>query len=183
LLAKDGVLEGESRRVRWSPNPRLIRYYTTLGLLDPPAEMRGRTAYYGPRHLLQLVAVKRLQLEGRTLGKIQHLLAGLPDAELEKLAGISPSRKQEAKLAVAPEETSFWRRRPSEPRRVEARRRSQEILRPLAGLRLHPHADLVLEDKLAARLDPAAFEKAAQPLRDYFQSLLEERDHDQDRDP
>ena len=45
-------------QVRDVPDRRTIRYYTTLGLLDRPAEMRGRTALYGQRHLLQLVAVE-----------------------------------------------------------------------------------------------------------------------------
>ena len=48
-------------RVREVPDRRTIRYYTTLGLIDRPARMRGRTALYGRRHLLQLVAIKRLQ--------------------------------------------------------------------------------------------------------------------------
>jgi len=51
-------------RVREVPDMRTIRYYTTRGLLDPPAQMRGRTALYGKRHLLQLVAIKRLQAKG-----------------------------------------------------------------------------------------------------------------------
>ena len=48
-------------RVRDIPDLRTIRYYTTAGLLERPAEMRGRTALYGRRHLLQLVAIKKLQ--------------------------------------------------------------------------------------------------------------------------
>src|SRR5262249_33767362 len=56
-----------SGRVRNVPDCRTIRYYTTLGLLDRPAVMRGRTALYGPRHLLQLVAIKRLQAQGLSL--------------------------------------------------------------------------------------------------------------------
>src|SRR5262245_45243958 len=51
-------------RIREVPDRRTIRYYTTLGLIDRPAEMRGRTALYGRRHLLQLVAIKRLQARG-----------------------------------------------------------------------------------------------------------------------
>ena len=61
----DGVPSG---RVRDVPDLRTIRYYTTLGLLDRPAAMRGRTALYGPRHLLQLVAIKRLQARGLSSG-------------------------------------------------------------------------------------------------------------------
>ena len=48
-------------RVRAVPDRRAIRWYTTIGLIDRPVAHRGRTALYGPRHLLQLVAVKRLQ--------------------------------------------------------------------------------------------------------------------------
>ncbi|MDX6262798.1 MAG: hypothetical protein QOH84_4486, partial [Kribbellaceae bacterium] len=46
-------------RVRAVPDQRAIRWYTTTGMVDRPAEMRGRTALYGRRHLLQLVAIKR----------------------------------------------------------------------------------------------------------------------------
>src|SRR3954468_4983626 len=79
----DGAPNG---RVRDVPDRRTIRYYTTLGLLDRPAEMRGRTALYGRRHLLQLVAIKRLQVEGRSLAQIQQQLVGLTTAALEELA-------------------------------------------------------------------------------------------------
>jgi hypothetical protein len=51
----------DNGQVRAVPDERSIRYYTTLGLIDRPAAMRGRTALYGRRHLAQLVAIKRLQ--------------------------------------------------------------------------------------------------------------------------
>jgi DNA-binding transcriptional MerR regulator len=91
----------QSRRVREVPDVRAIRYYTTLGLLDRPAAMRGRTALYGRRHLWQLVAIKRLQADGRTLAEIQQQLTGVPDATLRALAAMPPD--------------SFWRRRPAPP--------------------------------------------------------------------
>ncbi|MCW2643849.1 MAG: hypothetical protein JWP76_6155, partial [Dactylosporangium sp.] len=58
-------------RVRDVPDRRAVRWYATTGLVDRPAAMRGRQALYGPRHLLQLVAVKRRQAEGRSLAQIQ----------------------------------------------------------------------------------------------------------------
>src|SRR3954453_6600794 len=58
-------------RVRDVPARRAIRWYTTIGLIDRPLGMRGRTALYGPRHLQQLVAIKRRQAEGRSLAQIQ----------------------------------------------------------------------------------------------------------------
>jgi DNA-binding transcriptional MerR regulator len=77
-----------SGRVRDVPDRRTIRYYTTLGLLDRPAGWRGRTALYGRRHLLQLVAIKRLQTHGLALAEIQTRLLGMHDRGLQALAQV-----------------------------------------------------------------------------------------------
>ncbi|MGA4989057.1 helix-turn-helix domain-containing protein [Nonomuraea bangladeshensis] len=77
-----------SGRVRDVPGERLIRWYTTIGLLDPPLTRRGRVARYGRRHLLQLVAVKRLQAAGRSIADIQAALAGATDHTLEETASL-----------------------------------------------------------------------------------------------
>src|SRR5919201_6274725 len=75
-----------SGRVRDVPDQRAIRWYTTLGLVDRPTAMRGRTALYGRRHLLQLVAIKRLQAEGHSLAEVQVELAAASDERLERIA-------------------------------------------------------------------------------------------------
>jgi DNA-binding transcriptional MerR regulator len=75
-----------SGRVRAVPDRRAIRWYTTIGLIDRPVAHRGRTALYGPRHLLQLVAVKRLQASGLPLVSIQQELAGATDTQLARVA-------------------------------------------------------------------------------------------------
>src|SRR3954468_7273726 len=75
-------------RVRDLPDRRAIRWYTTTGLVDRSLGMRGRIALYGPRHLLQLVALKRRQAEGRTLAEIQAELAGAAAAELAAIARV-----------------------------------------------------------------------------------------------
>ncbi len=90
LLALLPEETGPSKRVRWQPNERLVRYYTTLGLLDRPAELRGRTAYYRDRHLLQLLAIKTLQARGLSLQTVQEELAGQTDARLAALIGLPP---------------------------------------------------------------------------------------------
>ncbi|WP_236051915.1 helix-turn-helix domain-containing protein [Nonomuraea cypriaca] len=74
-------------RVRDVPGDRLIRWYTTIGLVDPPLTRRGRIARYGRRHLLQLVAVKRMQAAGHSIAQIQVALAGATDTMLEAAAG------------------------------------------------------------------------------------------------
>ncbi len=95
------ALASASGRVRELPDARTIRYYTTLGLLDRPQAYRGRVALYGPRHLLQLVAIKRLQAEGRALSEVQPRLYGLSDAELAALAAL-PDGVGVVDLDVAP---------------------------------------------------------------------------------
>jgi len=75
-------------RVRDVPNERLVRWYVTVGLVDPPLSRRGRVAQYGRRHLLQLVAVKRRQAEGRSLAEIQAELAGATDETLAVVARV-----------------------------------------------------------------------------------------------
>lgn len=80
---------GESNRIQWKPNGRQIRYYTTLGLLDKPEGGRGQGVTYGPKHLLQLIAIKRLQHQGFTLADIQPILSGLSSRKLTELLGYS----------------------------------------------------------------------------------------------
>ena len=99
-------------RVREVPDRRTIRWYTTIGLLDRPAAMRGRTALSGRRHLLQLVAVKRLQADGRTIADVQQALLGADNATLETLAHLP---ELAAQPPAAPPQR-FWAARPAAPR-------------------------------------------------------------------
>jgi DNA-binding transcriptional MerR regulator len=112
-----------SGRVRAVPDRRAIRWYTTIGLIDRPVAHRGRTALYGPRHLLQLVAVKRLQAKGLPLVAIQRELAGATDTQLARVAHI-PAGVRPAATAQPPAATprltggpapraAFWRERPA----------------------------------------------------------------------
>jgi MerR HTH family regulatory protein len=115
----DGQLSG---RVREVPDQRAIRYYTTLGLVDRAAARRGSVALYGRRHLLQLVAIKKLQARGLPLARIQVELAGATDEQLERVAQLprleAPAASG-ASVASAPASYAacsraggFWRRAP-----------------------------------------------------------------------
>jgi hypothetical protein len=104
-----------SGRVREVPDQRAIRYYTTIGLVDRPSAMRARTALYGRRHLLQLVAVKRLQAAGRTLAEVQRELAGATDAQLERVANVPATAEPPAPAGVAAARPAFWLRAGGEP--------------------------------------------------------------------
>jgi DNA-binding transcriptional MerR regulator len=102
-------------QVRAVPDGRSIRYYTTLGLIDRPAAMTGRTALYSQRHLLQLVAIKRLQAKGLSLAEIQQELLGLPDSALRKIAQVphAPARMEKSTPRSRAEATSAAAARPS----------------------------------------------------------------------
>jgi DNA-binding transcriptional MerR regulator len=110
----EGYVGPPNGRVRDVPDRRTIRYYTTLGLLDRPAEMRGRTAFYGRRHLLQLVAIKKLQARGRTLAEVQRALAGQTDKSLAQVAGLEATGTTES-IARTPAQVgrAFWREAPA----------------------------------------------------------------------
>src|SRR5512133_276381 len=105
-----------SGRVRAVPDRRAIRWYTTIGLIDRPVAHRGRTALYGPRHLLQLVAVKRLQARGLPLVAIQQELAGATDSQLARVArlpeGVAPGPAVSAPHGKV-RRAGFWRERPA----------------------------------------------------------------------
>ena len=85
-------------QVRDRPDVRTIRYYGTLGLIDPPAEMTGRTARYDGRHLLQVLAVKTAQARGDSLADAQRTLVGAADVVMMRAIG----RGVPAALAAVP---------------------------------------------------------------------------------
>jgi DNA-binding transcriptional MerR regulator len=94
-------------QVRAIPDDRTVRYYVTLGLLDRPSAMRGRTALYGNKHVAQVVAIKRLQTMGRSLSEIQQLWPTLDDRTLARMSGV-----ELPEAARPPGRAEFWKRGP-----------------------------------------------------------------------
>ena len=95
-------------QIRAVPDERTIRYYGTIGLLDRPSAMRGRTALYGRKHLAQIVAIKRLQSAGRSLAEIQALWPTLDDRSLSRMAGIDIGDRS----SLGPRK-EFWKQPPA----------------------------------------------------------------------
>lgn len=54
---------------------RTVRYYIQSGLIDRPKGV-GKGAYYTPRHVEQLLMVRKWQLAGLSLERIGELLRG-----------------------------------------------------------------------------------------------------------
>jgi len=167
----------KSGRVREVPDTRTIRYYTTLGMVDRPLEIRGRTAFYGPRHLLQLVAIKRLQARGMSLVEVQQALAGADDGVLRRLADLPEGvweqvaqrgiAKTEAACSAPPcaaeSREGFWAAVPEERTADEPSAASDSLGAPLPAVHLEvaPGVTLVVESIDPARLSPAVLEQLA----------------------
>jgi DNA-binding transcriptional MerR regulator len=161
----DGQVNG---RVREVPDRRTIRYYTTLGLIDRPAEMRGRTALYGMRHLLQLVGIKRLQTHGLSLADIQTRLVGRTTAALRQVARLPADFEAvpDAKPQAAGRDR-FWSAAPTDQITTKD---SQEV-RQLTGVALAPGATLLLDSpRPFDEHDLAALHVAAAPLLKLLQA-------------
>jgi len=77
-------VEPVSGQAAMTLNERSIRYYRTLGLIDPP-EAGGAGRSYSEKHFLQLIAIRLLQAQGLPLRRIQELLYGRTLAELREV--------------------------------------------------------------------------------------------------
>ncbi|MFZ2044472.1 MAG: MerR family transcriptional regulator [Trebonia sp.] len=183
----DGSRAGPLRtngRVRDVPNERLIRWYGTVGLVDPPLSRRGRVARYGRRHLLQLVAVKRRQAEGKSLAEIQVELAGVTDETLAAVArvpALRPAPAQEggpwpvtgagALAAGSPAAVTsrFWARQPVAEAPSTGTDEDGTDVPPASlvyGIRLAPGLTLLLDgpDREPGPEDVTRIVNAARPL-------------------
>ena len=136
-------------RVRELPDRRAVRWYATTGLVDRPV-MQGRTARYGTRHLHQIVAVKRLQTEGRSLAEIQAELAGATDETLRRVAAVpdelidaEPSGPQEPPAARS-RRSRFWADPPAAAKHVASWSGNADTATKLAAVSLPGGALLLL---------------------------------------
>jgi hypothetical protein len=159
-------------RVRDVPDRRAVRWYATIGLVDRPTTVQGRTARYGTRHLLQLVAVKRRQAEGRALAEIQAELTGATDASLRRIAAVP----DEALTTRVVDRPRFWTDRPT-PEPTVTPPPGGAAPPTLTGVPLAGGALLLVP----ARPDPddlTAIRAAAQPLLDLLaaRGLLDNED-------
>ncbi|MEV4313766.1 MerR family transcriptional regulator [Actinocrispum sp. NPDC049592] len=155
-----------SGRVRELPTGRTIRWYTTIGLVDRPAGMRGRTALYTHRHLLQLVAVKRLQAAGTSLADIQRQLVGATDATLAELARVTGDA---SRPALRP--GRFWAAAPAAANGDSVN--DESLARTVHGVRLTDTVTVLLDAATRApdAAEAAAIQAAAAPLLDLLSHL------------
>jgi DNA-binding transcriptional MerR regulator len=63
---------------------RTIRFYRTIGLIDPPLPTCPKT--FAEKHKLQLIAIRLLQAKGVKLSRIRSLLYNQSESNLRELA-------------------------------------------------------------------------------------------------
>lgn len=76
------------------PDERMVRYYSTEGLISPPEARQGPSSVYGYNHLLQLLVIKRLQADHLPIRKIKELVEGKTERELEQLLDVKQARHE-----------------------------------------------------------------------------------------
>lgn len=158
-------------RVRELPDRRAVRWYTTTGLVDRPV-MQGRSAIYHTRHLLQIVAVKRLQAQGFSLAEIQAKLAGATDEMLRRFAEVpdelitAEPAQGSPPAADSGRRSRFW----AEPPRAEPSSTGADTVTALAAVSL-PGGAMLLVPSRPGDDDIVAIRSAAAPLLE----LLAER--------
>lgn len=149
------------------PDVRTLRYYLTQGLLDKAATVDGKQGF-GYKHLLQILATRRLQAEGFQLKAIKSRIQG---AALDDLLSICKIPKETlpdlfveeaSKVKVSAE--SFH------PEKDEAPSKKRSVA-TLTQISLTKKATLLLNyDNLSAE-DLTRIESAAAPLLDVISNL------------
>ncbi len=169
-----------NRQARDLPNARAIRWYASLGLLDKPAAWQGRLALYGPRHLMQLVVIKRLQADGLSLLEVQQHLTGRTDAELAAIARVPDdvvaAQSEPYTAVVSPRPTrrgrAFWTDAPVEvPGASMPAPRASPIPQAVQGVVLDDGTTLTFPcPRPLAAEDLEALRAALEPVRDVLRA-------------
>ncbi len=133
MNAEDRTFDVDELAALTATPVRTVRFYIQEGLVPRPLGA-GRGARYGAAHLESLLAIRRWQAQGLSLGRIRQLLAG--DA-----AGAPPPRREPGSVEV-------W---------------SHILLRPGIELRIDPSQAGLSPEQLRA-LARAALEAADQIL-------------------
>jgi DNA-binding transcriptional MerR regulator len=93
VLSELGI-EQKRGTVSLVPDERTIRYYLAEGLIQPADEKQGTASVFSYKHLLQLVAVKKLQAEHLPIRKIRELVTDKDEQQLENLLGVTASGRK-----------------------------------------------------------------------------------------
>lgn len=83
LVENNTVQERET--VTALPDERTVRYYLSENLISSSDEKQGTASVYGYLHLLQLLAIKKLQADHLSIRQIRKIVADRNESQLEDL--------------------------------------------------------------------------------------------------
>ena len=170
--ARDILPDLVGRQTRYKvtemPTERTIRYYLSHRLLDRPLGRKGTSSTFGYRHLLQVLAIKYLQSQYLPLKKIESVMEGLSNRELEQLlpegqAGTAP-RPPLSTGKISPDDTlsPAARALPGEQR--------------WRHFTVAPGVEMRLRDDLAPPRDIRELERWESRIRDILETLFHDPD-------
>jgi DNA-binding transcriptional MerR regulator len=93
-----------SDRVAETLSERTLRYYISEGLVDRPSGKEGAAALYSFRHLLQLLALKRLQASYFPVKRIKEIV---PDSSNDELRTIIEGAGAQPELSIRDNAMSY----------------------------------------------------------------------------
>ncbi len=82
VMTDDATFTIDDLAGRTAVPSRTIRFYQSKGLVPPPV-MKGRVAYYGPKHVERLELVAQLQDRGLRIDGIRELVKRLDEGSLD----------------------------------------------------------------------------------------------------
>lgn len=89
----------EGRSAADPPTARTVRYYQAQGCLTAP-EREGRSAVYGDRQFLEMLAIRTFQRAGVSLKEIKSQLVQATDEKLEQLSDARSGRRDAIATAL-----------------------------------------------------------------------------------
>lgn len=93
-LAQSGALSAGDERQKQELTERNLRRLVTEGAIDPPERM-GRQAFYGPKHLEQVLAARELMSKGFSVAAVRAVRETAaqeePPVPPDQAAGLMPS--------------------------------------------------------------------------------------------
>lgn len=119
FLPKEDRQDTRASRVKRHYTTRSFRHYQTYGCIDPPAR-RGNRVFYGFRHFVQALLVRKLLWEQVPAERIALLMAGrstddtkgmfFEGVEMVVRGGVAESvSRMESMMSSAPGEVDTWK--------------------------------------------------------------------------
>jgi DNA-binding transcriptional MerR regulator len=157
---------------------RNIRAHQTKGLLPPPAEVRGRTGFYGEEHVTRIALTREMQADGLNLEAIRRLFENAEGSGAEILdftrALRAPYEDETPEIVEPAELVEVWGRGKKLDPKLMKRAEALGILRALPDGRVEvisPRLQRAGAELAALGIGPEAALETAAALRRHSERI------------